>query len=279
MSNNIQPEIDDLLEGYRPKTEDSVVDEPTPEEPVAEEPTEKMSEPETKEPDVEEEITQEPEPQEEGEATAEPDQAKDSEDPGEADSELEQLKKQNELLQQRLNEAYEKRHETPPAKEPETPQKPDFFGNWQYEDIIDNEESFKKFLGAFAEKVRGYTEESVSQRIPSEVSRISSEQIDLQKRVDAFYQDHTALDAVRPFVAEVTGRVTRENPTWTANQVLEETAKRSYEALGLSKEVVQEPTKPKAKPAFATTKKAGSRGNIEPEKDPLQKEIEDLLDL
>jgi len=271
-------EIDDLLEGYLGKDPDA----PAEDEPVEAEPVEaEAAEPEKEEPPVEESKPEEAEPEKEIETAVSEDKPEDPEPAGEVEpSELDELRKQNELLQQRLNEAYTQQAAPPKQETPPEEKKPDFFGKWQYEDIIDNEASFKQFLGEFAEKVKGYTEESLSKRLPSQVSRISSEQYELQKKVDQFYEEHTALDRVRPYVAQITGQVARENPSWEIDQVLTETAKRSYEALGLNKEPKKSPAPPAKKPAFASTKKAGSRGkDPEPDLTEEQEQILELIDL
>lgn len=268
-TNELTDMIDEMLDGYMSK------EEPTDPEPVEAE----NAEPEEEVTPVEEPEPEKAEPEKESEVQAEADGAKDAEPDGEVEvSEIDELRKQNELLQQRLNEAYVQR-ETPPAQQsPVEDKKPDYFEGWKYEDIIDNEDAFKKFLGEFAEKIRGYTEETLSRKLPSQVSQISSDQYALQKRVENFYEQHQALDRVRPFVAQITGQVAKENPSWNIDKVLEETAKRSYEALGLNKEVKKD-VKQVKKPAFASTKKAGPRGqDPEPQLSDQEKEILDLIE-
>lgn len=269
--NDVKSMIDEMLEDYEPKTEEEpVVDEPELEpEPIEEEPVAEAEEPEG--------TPEEEESPVEGEDDG-------GETPEDSETQLQKLIKQNELLQQRLNEAYTKvPQQYSEDHPPKTTEKPDFFGEWKYEEIIDNEESFKKFLSEFADKVKGYTEESLNQSLPGEVSRIANTQMSVVQRAEKFFDEHQALAKVRPYVATLTGQVANENPKWNMDQVLEETAKRAYEALGLSPETVQEiqqKTKAKQKPAFADTKTKGNRGKpVDPQLSEMEKEILDLIEM
>ena len=288
---NQNPEIDEFLEGFIPGE-------------LAEEPEAEETDLDAKEPELE---TKEPEetpeeetlpvegkedsgedPEADPEVSTEPVKAteeSDATEPEATDDELTLLRKRAELLEQRLNEAYSKVPQQSEEYPPKTTEAPDFFGDWNYEEIIDNEQSFKKFLGEFAEKVKGYTEQSLSQRLPQEVSRITNTQLTVAQRAERFFDEHKALAKVRPYVATITGQVAKENPKWDMEQVLQETAKRAYDALGLSPNIVEElqqeaNVQPKKKPAFAAPKGQGNRGKAEePQLSEMEKDILDLIEL
>lgn len=189
---------------------------------------------------------------------------------------LEELKKQNELLQKQLNEAYANRPNEVKQGEDEDEKAPDFFGDWNYDDIIDSEENFKKFITEFGSKVRAHTEESVMKKIPNTVSNLADQQFTLREKINGFYKNHEQLASVRPFVAEITKQIYDKNPNWTTEQVLEETAKKSYEALGIKPQQKKSNDVPEQKPAFATNKSTG-RAKADPKLSALEEQIADLI--
>ena len=193
---------------------------------------------------------------------------------------IEYWRKRAEAMEVQLANAYK----TTPA-EPEKPEeeKPiegsTLFGEWKFDDIIENEDSFKKFLGDFANKVRVATKESILKDLPQTVTRLTTEQIETRKIVTEFYDDNKELQTVKPFVAQVTNQVASEHPDWTLPQVLAETAVRSYAALGLRKKVSEESSGNKQKkPAFVDATRS-RRGDPNPQKSKLEKELEELMEL
>ena len=213
----------------------------------------------------------------EPEAAAESDESESSarEDEPEEDP-IEELRKQNELLQKQLNEAYANRPSAAKQEKAEDEKAPDFFGNWDYDDIIDSEENFKKFITEFGSKVRAHTEESVMRKIPNTVSNLADQQFTLREKINGFYKTHEQLANVRPFVAEITKQVYDENPDWSTEQVLEEAAKKSYAALGIKPQQKKGKETPEQKPAFATNKSTG-RAKADPKLSALEEQIADLI--
>ena len=182
------------------------------------------------------------------------------------------------LMEEQLANAYKKTPAVPekPAEE-ETIQGETLFGEWKFDDIIADEESFKKFLTEFGTKIRTVTKESILKELPQTVTKLTTEQIETRKIVTEFYDANTELQSVKPFVAQITNQVASEHPDWTLPQVLEETAQRSYKALGLKKKV-EEQTHGKKKPAFVDTTR-NRRGNVDSQKSKLEKELEELMEL
>ncbi len=248
MSDELKQEIDAFLDEF-----DNV---------QATEPAEETDEAAVETPEETEET-----PEETDETRAEPEEELD---------ELSSLKKQNELLHQRLNEAYQQK----PAKAETAvvaaePLKTDFFGEWKFDDIVESHESLQKFLGEFAGKVVTVARESVLKELPSTVSTMTSQQIEARQHVESFYGEHPQLASVKPFVAQVVSTVAAEHADWELPQVLDEAAKRAYTSLGLKRQVEKTTKK---KPAFAPTTNGGTRGrDFEAAKSQLETELEELM--
>lgn len=268
--------INEMLSDYEPKN-DEVVE--------GDESNESESDVEE---DVEEETSEETADEETGEAEAESDGEADEEDSGDEEeeseklSETERLKQQVEKLQNIINQSQFQTTEAPKADETPSDETPDFFGEWTYEDIIEDESNFKKFLGEFADKIKTWTQNEVSKTLPNKVSSQVLSQVSIQERVKSFYDEHKPLAKVRPYVAQITGQVSREHPDWDTDKVLNETAKRAYDALGLDFEEVRDGVKKGKqknvkKPAFASTK--GGSKKSKPKKSDLERQLEDLMEI
>ena len=93
-----------------------------------------------------------------------------------------------------------------------------------------------------------------------------------------FYSTHPALEAVQGYVAQIANTVAHENPNYTVDQVLEESANRSYSSLGINKDTIGKQEKPGKgkKPAFAKTPKARKPA---PKRTKLDKELNAMIDL
>lgn len=200
-------------------------------------------------------------------------------EPSAAD-ELSLLKQQNEALLQQLNAlSTRKVQEEKPAEEQETVKKleeSELFGEWTYDAIVEDENSFKRFLGEFANKVKTSTEESILRKIPGTVSKLTNEQIEARNTVNQFYEEHPQLAQTKPYMAQIVTTVSAEHADWSLEQVLAESADRAYRALGLQKQAAQY-AKPQ-KPAFAGPA-SGKRTSTTEAKSRLEKELEELMEL
>ena len=200
----------------------------------------------------------------------------------EEEDELTTLRKQNQALLEQIGKAYAQPApvvaETPTA-EPQG-ETDDPFGGLTFDQIIENEDSFKKFLTTFASKITERTEERLLKKLPTTVSKLTTEQIETRQTVNDFYATHKQLATVKPFVAQVVSTVASENAAWTLEQVLEESAKRAYKALGLKQQAVAtEQNSSNKKPAFAGPAK-GNRGEVNTaQKSKLERELEELMEL
>lgn len=229
----------------------------------------------SEEEEVSEETPVEEQPESQHEESSQEETSEAPETSEEEEDELTALRKQNELLLQRVGELSQhvKPEQEQPTEEPTDVSDESLFEGFKFEEIVESEESFKKFLSSFAKKVVATTEERLLRKLPSTVSKLTQEQLEAKQTAEAFYQKHPQLSAVRPFVAKVVSVVASENPGWTLDQVLEESAKRAYASLGLKQKVGS--VSPK-KPAFAGPAKRG----VQPEaKTRLERELEELMNL
>lgn len=192
-------------------------------------------------------------------------------------SELDKLKKQNEVLRQQLQETSA---ETAEKEKPieSTPLSDDFLKDYDFDEVRDDPEKFKKFMFDVANYVKKQTEESVYKNLPQTVSSIAGQQIELRQTAQNFYNENPELAEVKPFVAKITNQVASENPQWDMQKVLAEVAKRSYKSLGLEKSAKPQSKSNKSKPGFAESKGGSKRRNkAGSELSELEQEIQDIL--
>lgn len=192
-------------------------------------------------------------------------------------SELEKLRKQNQILKQQLQETPQQQEE---QKVEPTPLSDEFLKDYNFEEIQDDPEKFKQFILDVANHVKKNTEESIFKNLPQTVNSLAGQQIELRQTAQRFYDQNPELGEVKPFVAKITNQVASEHPDWGIEKVLAETAKRSYKALGLEKtaKTQQQTSGKKRKPGLADAKGGSKRRNKSGEElSELEKEIQDIL--
>ena len=292
-------EVSDMLDGFfpseeppeeTPPVETPPVDIP-PEEPPVETPPEETPPEEVppEEPPVETPPVEEP-PAEEEEETPE--------------QELERLRRQNELLIQRVEEqaggptpppVVEKPPIAPPVTVPPvvppvvTPptevEEIDFIKGRSLEELIDDPKGLNKLLNeVFKEGVKrgGATPniEPVVERILNSLPGIVQVQVTQQNAirelVTDFYKNNEDLVGVRRTVAAFANEVHSEHPDWKTADVFNEAGVRARKALGMRERAIRQPSgTPPARPAFARAR--GARRGGEEKPTGMAKEIEDLI--
>lgn len=221
------------------------------------------------------------------------DDSDDAEDSGDSDdvpsgddeldeNSVEYWKQQNEALKAQLvqasQESFNAPKEEPTEETSDAPDEQSLFGDWSFDAIIEDENSFKKFLGEFAQKITTHTETRLLKKLPGTVSTLTTQQIEARQTVDSFYSEHPQLAEVKPYVAKVVSLVASEHADWALPQVLEESAKRAYKALGLKKQAKPAGEKSPRKPAFAGPARGKRGGNADAAKSKLEKELEELME-
>ena len=214
-----------------------------------------------------------------------------SEEETEEDSELAQLRKQNEKLQQQLNEVSQKVPQGQPqqgdSKEggQEETSSLDALKEYSFDNIVESEETFWKFVNDLITQVQTKTEEQTMRKIPQVVQTTAQEQMNLREKANAFYSNNPDLAHSKPFVANIVNQVYSEHPDWSFDDMLSEAADRARDALGLEKQAKQSENqnqnqsqdKGNRNPGFAKTGQKSSRRQEGSGKSELEKEIDGVL--
>ncbi len=168
--------------------------------------------------------------------------------------------------------------------ETETSSDFDPFMGQEFDSIIEDKESFQKWAEGFYKQAKKDAHEEVLRKLPDTVSSYVQHQVSIQKAVDDFYSTHDDLADYKDYVSRIANEVQAENSDWTFNQVLEETAKRARQKLGLKeraqssgKENSSQKKPPLAKGNKSGSSKARSGGSSGDELSNVEKEIQDIL--
>ncbi len=150
-------------------------------------------------------------------------------------------------------------------------------------EVLDLDANEAKVLTAFMKAMQNDTQQrSVEQAMkdtPEVVGKYVNRQAVITKMKEKFYEDNPNLVEIKPYVAQVANTVSAKNSDWTMEQVLTETAKVTYKALGIKKELAKKTDKPgkRKKPAFAKGTKGGRKPA--PKKSKLESDMQAMLDL
>lgn len=214
-----------------------------------------------------------------------------SEEGTEEDSELAKLKRQNEKLQQQLNEVSQKvpQGQVQQGSSEESGQEEtsplDALKEYSFDNIVESEETFWKFVNDLITQVQTKTEEQTMRKIPQVVQTTAQEQMNLREKANSFYANNPDLAHSKPFVANIVNQVYSEHPDWSFDDMLNEAANRARDALGLEKQAKQSEnqnqnqSKGSRNPGFAKTGQKSSRRQEGSGKSDLEKEIDGVLNI
>lgn len=189
-----------------------------------------------------------------------------------------ELREQNKKLMDMMQNV------TSPKKEEKAPEpEPDIFESEVFGKLaealeLDDGEAdlLASFMKKFGSHVAKTAVNDAMEQTPQVVTRHVNEANNARDMKKNFYKSHPALEAVQGYVAQIANSVAVENPTFTVDQVLEESANRSYTSLGIDKEAIAKKEKPGKgkKPAFAKTPKARKPA---PKKSKLENELNAMM--
>lgn len=152
------------------------------------------------------------------------------------------------------------------------------------DDILDSKEKLNALLNKVAtaaiSKMQGNTEslkDSVMTTMPQTIMSQIQMQMSLQEAVKSFYEEHPQLASVKQFVGTVANELQAQHKDWSVEQIFKETAKKSYETLGIKKQAVKKLVSKGGDAAFV--KGSGARQPAEKADNSLQAEIDELMDL
>ncbi len=154
----------------------------------------------------------------------------------------------------------------------------DLFSEVSFDDVMSDQELFITFMQKAMHMAAEQSVERVATNIPQYVINQVEQRNLLTEASQNFYTKHQSLKQHKKIVGMLTNEVIADHQDWGLDQVLDETAERSYKLLNLKKEAIRNaaPTKPKGRPALNTSLRG--RGNKPaPKLSKLQTEINDLI--
>lgn len=218
----------------------------------------------------------------EEEVKSEEDSQEGAENAGE-ESELERLRAEVNRL---AAEAGEPAAENKPSEESSSSDDFDPIGEYDFDEIVESKETFSKWASDFAQKIQDAAYKKATADLNQQLQTQVSEQVSVHEQVRDFYQANPELDGVRDYVSKVAAQVSKENPESDFQTILDQTAQKARETLGIKKAEADAKSESKSKPskkpapAFADSTKAASKrkkstgdGLSETEK-----QIQDLLE-
>lgn len=206
----------------------------------------------------------------------EEEEKKDEEDPNV--SIIAELREQNTKLMAMMQNVT-----TPKKEEKKTDPEPDIFEGEVFSKLSEaleldagGSELLASFMKKFGSSVAKTAVSDAMEQTPQVVTRHVNEANNARDMKKNFYKANPALEAVQGYVAQIANSVAVENPTFTVDQVLEESANRSYKALRIDKEAIAKKEKPGKgkKPAFANTPKARKPA---PKRSKLENELNAMM--
>ena len=281
-----EKDIGDELDEMIGMLDEGETAEPVEEEGELEQAEEVVEEPEQEE-DVEEESEPEPEPVEE------PAEEPVAEGPA-SDDELAALREQNEALLKHVESLSSqviggamgiatKPEEQAATPEPEPiPQTPNevmnYLENTSIDDLLEDPEEFNAVLNQVSQRSTQTAVQSAVQQVlrsvPELVMGYITRHSAMNRMVDDFYRENEDLVNVKQTVAAVANDIHAKNPELGVDEVFKQRAAHTRKLLGLKRQAQTAARRKPAKPAFA---KAGGARQKAPAVDPIQREINDLL--
>jgi hypothetical protein len=216
---------------------------------------------------------------EEGEPEGEELEGEESEELGESEEEEAEadptkLQQQVQQLQAQLEELTElssskdesTKQEGPPEYEPQQFVKSDD----DLDGVLNSAEGLNNALNSAVQTAIQH----VYKGMPGVIKNNVAQQIQLQETVSNFYSNNEDLKKHRGFVGKVSERIMSENPNWSMQKVLDETAKEARKRLGLKQKA--EGKAKKKDPGFAKGGKGGKKGK-QSNLSGQEKQIADML--
>jgi hypothetical protein len=179
--------------------------------------------------------------------------------------------------------------EQKPAAAPVAPSQPITFklpDDVDFDDVMNNKETFEKVVGKAIESVLSNVLDShttkVLTSIPSTVNRVVDQTVSLREATKSFYDQNPDLLPVRKMVGAVADQLLSENPSLTLDQVFSQSAEKTRMVLGLKKQAVQTTTPQGGKvgsglkPSFPT-QRGTARPGVKPKTNSQSQQIRELI--
>lgn len=242
--------------------------------------------PEEEEESEEEDLDEDLDPRSQEDEESDEDEGGDEEDEEESEESntdpnadiIAQLQEQNRQLTEALKNVSEHKD-----KVEEKPKEPSLFESEGFSalgEALELDKAGATLLQTFLEKYGNHIASKAANDALDRTPELVTTQITKSNQAEEvkknFYDNHPALESIKPYVAQVANTVAQENGSLTVAQVLEETAKRAYTNLNIDPKKVNKAQKSgKRKPAFAKAPKSGRKAK--PKKTALQTDIDRMM--
>lgn len=202
-------------------------------------------------------------------------------------SEIDEFRKQQELLVKQIEELHQQLAKTKAVDqpvepittkpiEPPTDSKPfQFITDEEYQKGLNTAEEFNKLLT----KVAATATEMAIRAIPEVVVRHTNNHVAMIEMHKRFYDANPDLAHVKQTVAAVANQVHAETPQLSTDKVLAEAAKRTRSMLGLAKQAEVRTSQQPTKPAFAQQRGGSRIGPPKKELSRMAAEVADLINI
>jgi len=201
-------------------------------------------------------------------------------------SEIDEIKKQNTILMQRIEELSGKIiSPTAPIKEKisevvEEEKKPnvyDLIGDNDIDDVLGSKELFNVAIAKAMQVAEERAIQKILVSIPGIVMRQTEQQLAIKQATDEFYIENPDLEPVKKTVAAVANEIYSTNPQLTIAEIFTKSAEKTREILGLRKKANTLINEQGRSPELVQ-RTTGARGRTkEPSLDKFQQELQDLL--
>lgn len=187
----------------------------------------------------------------------------------------------NRLSKGEATKSAEAESETSTSQEESKSDPFDPFMGQDFDSIIESKESFQKWAEGLYERAKKDTHEEILKRLPETVNSYVEHQVAIRDSVNEFYRQNDDLVNYKNYVGQIANEVQGEHSDWTFDQILEETATRVRQKLGLKEKAQGKGSSSQRKPALSGGTKTGSSkarsGNSGEELSEVEKHIQSLL--
>ena len=202
-------------------------------------------------------------------ASTEPEAPVDTPPPAEAEPQDEAalLREQNALLLARLNDLQAQVNGTvvpaPTAPVPTTPVPAttpeqvaaDIFGGQDFDEVLSDKAKFLGMMAEYGKVILRTAYDNIATTLPNVVTEQVNYNQKMKEISDEFYSVNADLVNVKPTVAAVMQKLIGENPSKPISEILQESAVKTRELLGLNKTIVKPPSTAVPPPAPSTGSK------------------------
>lgn len=158
----------------------------------------------------------------------------------------------------------------------------DFLSNIDIDEVLQTAEGFNGLLNIVYQRAlsdaKAQATEHIMRSLPESISTHYQEHATRTKIVEDFYGENPDLVHIKRTVAAIANELAANNPTYTLDQILKESAVRTRQMLGLRKSPITAPASAAvpSKPAFVGQRSSGNRVKA-PELVGIEAEVAELI--